>query len=139
MDTYTGHIEYKLVGQGSKSEGFIACLVTSSGESYRLYREGAIEIDDDFFGHFDQQEVEISGELEETGFICVDSVKTLEGLIIHVPEQQLLPTDLVFQPNEELDEKKDCINEEKVSDSNKPVLIPQKRKKSRNNFKRKKK
>ena len=55
MDTYKGHIEYKLAGQGSKSEGFMTYLITPSGESYRLYRKGTFDINDSFFKQFDQQ------------------------------------------------------------------------------------
>lgn len=139
MDTYTGHIEYKLAGQGSKSEGFMTYLITPSGESYRLYRKGTFDINDSFFKQFDQQEVEVNGELEDTGFICTTSVKTSEGKIIHVPEQSSFPSDLVFQPKEESDEETNSINEKKEEPAgNKPVLIRRKKKKSKNNFKRKK-
>ena len=117
MDTYKGHIEYKLAGQGSKSEGFMTYLITPSGESYRLYRKGTFDINDSFFKQFDQQEVEINGELENTGFICTISVKTSEGKLIHVPEQTSFPSDLVFMPKEEKEEASDektvCINEKK--------------------------
>lgn len=143
MDTYTGHIEYKLAGQGSKSEGFMTYLITPSGESYRLYRKGTFDINDSFFKQFDQQEVEVNGELEDTGFICTTSVKTSEGKLIHVPEQTSFPSDLVFMPKEEkeeaLDEKTVCINEKKEPARNKLVLAQRKKKKkSNNNFKRKK-
>lgn len=143
MDTYTGHIEYKLAGQGSKSEGFMTYLITPSGESYRLYRKGTFDINDSFFKQFDQQEVEINGELENTGFICTISVKTSEGKLIHVPEQTSFPSDLVFMPKEEKEEASDektvCINEKKEPAMNKLVLAQRKKKKkSNNNFKRKK-
>lgn len=139
MDTYTGHIEYKLAGQGSKSEGFMTYLITPSGESYRLYRKGTFDINDSFFKQFDQQEVEVNGELEDTGFICTTSVKTSEGKLINVPEQTAFPSDLVFQPKEESDEETNSINEKKEEPAgNKPVLIRRKKKKSNNNFKRKK-
>ena len=143
MDTYKGHIEYKLAGQGSKSEGFMTYLITPSGESYRLYRKGTFDINDSFFKQFDQQEVEINGELENTGFICTISVKTSEGKLIHVPEQTSFPSDLVFMPKEEKDEASDektvCINEKKEPAMNKLVLAQRKKKKkSNNNFKRKK-
>lgn len=139
MDTYTGHIEYKLAGQGSKSEGFMTYLITPSGESYRLYRKGTFDINDSFFKQFDQQEVEVNGELEDTGFICTTSVKTSEGKLIHVPKQTAFPSDLVFQPKEESDEETNSINEKKEEPAgNKPVLIRRKKKKSKNNFKRKK-
>ena len=143
MDTYKGHIEYKLAGQGSKSEGFMTYLITPSGESYRLYRKGTFDINDSFFKQFDQQEVEINGELENTGFICTISVKTSEGKLIHVPEQTSFPSDLVFMPKEEKEEASDektvCINEKKEPDRNKLVLAQRKKKKkSNNNFKRKK-
>ncbi|MCF2581090.1 Uncharacterised protein [uncultured Bacteroides sp.] len=143
MDTYKGHIEYKLAGQGSKSEGFMTYLITPSGESYRLYRKGTFDINDSFFKQFDQQEVEINGELENTGFICTISVKTSEGKLIHVPEQTSFPSDLVFMPKEEKEEASDektvCINEKKEPAMNKLVLAQRKKKKkSNNNFKRKK-
>lgn len=143
MDTYTGHIEYKLAGHGSKSEGFMTYLITPSGESYRLYRKGTFDINDNFFKQFDQQEVEVNGELEDTGFICTTSVKTSEGKLIHVPEQTSFPSDLVFMPKEEKEEASDektvCINEKKEPDRNKLVLAQRKKKKkSNNNFKRKK-
>lgn len=143
MDTYTGHIEYKLAGHGSKSEGFMTYLITPSGESYRLYRKGTFDINDSFFKQFDQQEVEINGELENTGFICTISVKTSEGKLIHVPEQTSFPSDLVFMPKEEKEEASDektvCINEKKEPAMNKLVLAQRKKKKkSNNNFKRKK-
>lgn len=143
MDTYTGHIEYKLAGQGSKSEGFMTYLITPSGESYRLYRKGTFDINDSFFKQFDQQEVEINGELENTGFICTISVKTSEGKLIHVPEQTSFPSDLVFMPKEEKEEASDektvCINEKKEPAMSKLVLAQRKKKKkSNNNFKRKK-
>ncbi|WP_289074245.1 hypothetical protein [uncultured Bacteroides sp.] len=143
MDTYKGHIEYKLAGQGSKSEGFMTYLNTPSGESYRLYRKGTFDINDSFFKQFDQQEVEINGELENTGFICTISVKTSEGKLIHVPEQTSFPSDLVFMPKEEKEEASDektvCINEKKEPARNKLVLAQRKKKKkSNNNFKRKK-
>lgn len=143
MDTYTGHIEYKLAGQGSKSEGFMTYLITPSGESYRLYRKGTFDINDNFFKQFDQQEVEVNGELEDTGFICTTSVKTSEGKLIHVPEQTSFPSDLVFMPKEEKEEASDektvCINEKKEPARNKLVLAQRKKKKkSNNNFKRKK-
>ncbi|WP_289090733.1 hypothetical protein [uncultured Bacteroides sp.] len=143
MDTYKGHIEYKLAGQGSKSEGFMTYLITPSGESYRLYRKGTFDINDSFFKQFDQQEVEINGELENTGFICTISVKTSEGKLIHVPEQTSFPSDLVFMPKEEKEEASDektvCINEKKEPARNKLVLAQRKKKKkSNNNFKRKK-
>lgn len=143
MDTYKGHIEYKLAGQGSKSEGFMTYLITPSGESYRLYRKGTFDINDSFFKQFDQQEVEINGELENTGFICTISVKTSEGKLIHVPEQTSFPSDLVFMPKEEKEEASDektvCINEKKEPTMNKLVLAQRKKKKkSNNNFKRKK-
>lgn len=126
MDTYTGHIEYKLTGHESKSEGFVACLVTPAGTSYRLYRKGAFEINDSFFKQFDQQEVEVNGELENTGFICVASVKSCEGELIQVPELSPLPTDLAFQPKEETVKAK-------------RTLILKKKKKSNNNTSKKKK
>lgn len=143
MDTYTGHIEYKLAGHGSKSEGFMTYLITPSGESYRLYRKGTFDINDSFFKQFDQQEVEVNGELEDTGFICTTSVKTSEGKLIHVPEQTSFPSDLVFMPKEEKEEASDektvCINEKKEPARNKLVLAQRKKKKkSNNNFKRKK-
>ena len=143
MDTYKGHIEYKLAGQGSKSEGFMTYLITPSAESYRLYRKGTFDINDSFFKQFDQQEVEINGELENTGFICTISVKTSEGKLIHVPEQTSFPSDLVFMPKEEKEEASDektvCINEKKEPAMNKLVLAQRKKKKkSNNNFKRKK-
>ncbi len=138
MDTYTGHIEYKLTGQESKSEGFTTCLINSAGTSYRLYRKGAFEINDSFFKQFDQQEVEINGELENTGFICVASVRTSEGKLILVPESPL-PADLVFQPKEESDDGTDCTDDKKEPANTKPTLILKKKKKSNNNFKRKKK
>lgn len=143
MDTYKGHIEYKLAGQESKSEGFMTYLITPSGESYRLYRKGTFDINDSFFKQFDQQEVEINGELENTGFICTISVKTSEGKLIHVPEQTSFPSDLVFMPKEEKEEASDektvCINEKKEPAMNKLVLAQRKKKKkSNNNFKRKK-
>lgn len=143
MDTYKGHIEYKLAGQGSKSEGFMTYLITPSGESYRLYRKGTFDINDSFFKQFDQQEVEINGELENTGFICTISVKTSEGKLIHVPEQTSFPSHLVFMPKEEKEEASDektvCINEKKEPAMNKLVLAQRKKKKkSNNNFKRKK-
>lgn len=143
MDTYKGHIEYKLAGQGSKSEGFMTYLITPSGESYRLYRKGTFDINDSFFKQFDQQEVEINGELENTGFICTISVKTSEGKLIHVPEQTSFPSDLVFMPKEEKEEASDektvCINEKKEPAMNKLVLAQRKKKKKSNNyFKRKK-
>lgn len=143
MDTYKGHIEYKLAGQGSKSEGFMTYLITPSGESYRLYRKGTFDINDSFFKQFDQQEVEINGELENTGFICTISVKTSEGKLIHVPEQTSFPSDFVFMPKEEKEEASDektvCINEKKEPAMNKLVLAQRKKKKkSNNNFKRKK-
>lgn len=130
MDTYTGHIEYKLAGQKSKSEGFMACLITPAGESYRLYRKGAFDINDSFFKQFDQQEVEVKGELENTGFICVTSVRTSEGKLVQVPDQPLLPTDLVFQPAEKSEGKTCCINEKKVPTKNKPTLLLKKRRKA---------
>ena len=116
MDTYKGHIEYKLAGQGSKSEGFMTYLITPSGESYRLYRKGTFDINDSFFKQFDQQ---------------------------HVPEQTSFPSDLVFMPKEEKEEASDektvCINEKKEPAMNKLVLAQRKKKKkSNNNFKRKK-
>ena len=143
MDTYKGHIEYKLAGQGSKSEGFMTHPNTPSGESYRLYRKGTFDINDSFFKQFDQQEVEVNGELEDTGFICTTSVKTSEGKLIHVPEQTAFPSDLVFMPKEEKEEASDektvCINEKKEPAMNKLVLAQRKKKKkSNNNFKRKK-
>ena len=143
MEIYVGHIEYKLAGQGSKSEGFMTYLITPSGESYRLYRKGTFDINDSFFKQFDQQEVEINGELENTGFICTISVKTSEGKLIHVPEQTSFPSDLVFMPKEEKEEASDektvCINEKKEPAMNKLVLAQRKKKKkSNNNFKRKK-
>lgn len=138
MDTYKGHIEYKLAGQGSKSEGFMTYLITPSGESYRLYRKGTFDINDSFFKQFDQQEVEVNGELEDTGFICTTSVKTSEGKIIHVPEQSSFPSELVFQAKEESDEETSCINEEKEPTTKKTVIIRRKKKKNNNNFKRKK-
>lgn len=101
MDTYKGHIEYRLAGQGSKSEGFVASLITSAGISYRLYRKGAFEINDSFFKPFDQQEVEIRGELEDTGFICVVSVELSDGKFIPVPGLPSLPSDLAFHPEDE--------------------------------------
>ena len=126
MDTYKGYIEYRLAGQGSKSEGFVASLITSAGISYRLYRKGAFEINDSFFKPFDQQEVEIRGELEDTGFICVASIQSSEGELIQVPELSPLPSDLVFQPKEEPAKAK-------------PALILKRKKKSNKYFKRKKK
>lgn len=126
MDTYTGHIEYKLTGKESKSEGFAANLITSDGMSYRLYRKGAFEINDNFFKQFDQQEVEVNGELEDTGFICVASVKSSEGELLQALEFPSLPTDLVFQPKEK-------------AAKNKQVLVLKKKKKSNNNIQRRKK
>ena len=96
MDTYAGHIEYKLTGQESKSEGFTATLITPDGTSYRLYRKGAFELNDSFFKQFDQQEVEVNGELEELkkalasavpllnpgGRLCVISFHSLEDRIV---------------------------------------------------------
>lgn len=126
MDTYAGHIEYKLTGQESKSEGFTATLITPGGTSYRLYRKGAFELNDSFFKQFDQQEVEVNGELEDTGFICVSSVQPSEGELIQVPELPPLPTELVFPPREEPEKAK-------------PAPTLKKKKKSKHNTKRKKK
>lgn len=139
MDTYTGHIEYKLSGQESKSEGFMAYLITPAGTSYRLYRKGAFEINDSFFKQFDQQEVEVNGEMENTGFICVTSVKSSEGKLIQVPEQSPLPSDLVFHPQENPDSETSCIEEKKEPAKTKPTLILKRKKKSNNNFKKRKK
>ena len=126
MDTYTGHIEYKLSGQESKSEGHVTLLITPAGTTYRLYRKGAFELNDSFFKQFDQQDVKVNGELENTGFICVASIQSSEGELIQVPELSPLPSDLVFQPKEEPAKAK-------------PALILKRKKKSNKYFKRKKK
>ena len=138
MDTYKGHIEYKLVGQKSKSEGFVANLITSTETSYRLYRKGVFEINDNFFKQFDQQEVEINGELEDSGFICVTSIKSADGNLIQVPEQPSLSPDLVFHPKEESNERTGNTENQKKRTKAKPALILKKKKKSNNNFKRRK-
>ena len=71
MDTYKGHIEYKLAGQGSKSEGFMTYLITPSGESYRLYRKGTFDINDSFFKQFDQQFRRETNPCTGTNFISI--------------------------------------------------------------------
>lgn len=127
MNTYTGLVEYKPTGQESKSEGFAACLITSSGTSHRLYRKGAFEINDSFFRQFDRQEVEINGELEDTGFICVTSVRTSEGKLIPVPEPSL-PSDLTFRPKEGTDAGTGDTDEKKEPAKSKAALIFKKKK-----------
>ena len=122
MEIYVGHIEYKLLGQKSKSEGFVANLITSTETSYRLYRKGVFEINDNFFKQFDQQEVEINGELEDSGFICVTSIKSADGNLIQVPEQPSLSPDLVFHPKEASNERTGNTENQKKRTKAKPVL-----------------
>ena len=134
MDAFIGHIEYKPTGQGSKSEGFGAFLITPEGVSYRLYRKGVFEISDSFFEPFDQQEVEINGELEETGFICVISIKSSESGLIQIPESPFLASDLVFHSEDtssNTGEKNELIRVKHQSFNRK--------KKTNNSLKRKKK
>ena len=75
---------------------------------------------------FQAVRVEVNGELENTGFICVSSVQPSEGELIQVPELSPLPTELVFPPKEEPEKAK-------------PAPTLKKKKKSKHNTKRKKK
>lgn len=77
MDTISGVVLIKSENKGSKSEGNVAYLVTLCNDEpqiFRLYREEAFNVNDNFFIKWDKKEVLVLGEIEMSTWIKVTSI-----------------------------------------------------------------
>ena len=74
----TGVLKREFLNKNSKSEGRMALLYTVDGGQYKLYRADHLPVEDDFFADFDEQEVEVEGQIEErTGYLCVSDIRVV--------------------------------------------------------------
>ncbi len=96
MDVTKGKISIVTAYEGSKSEGKIAVLTTVEGEDYTLYRSGRMPQGDTFFVPMDGKEADVTGSIEDNGYICVESVTTADGTIYDSATYN--PTQVVSKP-----------------------------------------
>lgn len=76
--TFQGVLLLKKLYEESKSEGIYAFLQTEDDTLYQLYRPDIYPADDALFFSFENQNVEIVGELERGEFIAVQSIKPID-------------------------------------------------------------
>lgn len=62
----------------SKSAGRQAWLITSDMKIYILYREGLMDINDDYFEEFDRLDVILEGEVQNEKWLEVKFIKNEE-------------------------------------------------------------
>ena len=75
----TGILKWEFLNKDSKSEGRMALLTTANGEQYKLYRVDHLPVEDDFFAEYDQQQVEVEGQIEtRTGYLCVSEIRVIK-------------------------------------------------------------
>ena len=82
METKSGVVDWRMVAQGSKSEGHRAVLRGNDGQEYVLYRSGMLPANDAFFAPYNKQQLTVKGNVEATGdqcYLCVDSLQLNDG------------------------------------------------------------
>lgn len=80
MDTIKGRIKIELMYEGSKSEGYVATLITDNAGTYILYRKDNLPQNDKFLASFDNMNVEIEGIIDnDDNHVCVSSVTLPDG------------------------------------------------------------
>lgn len=82
MERIEGIIKIEERTNGSKSQGAVAIITTGDGKEYILYRSEMLPENDPFFTQFNNQNVVINGETETSGYICVASVESENGVIM---------------------------------------------------------
>lgn len=75
---FVGIIILKHELPGSKSEGVFAYLQAEEEKMYRLYRPEVYPINDSFFYPFENEWVEVEGELERENFIAIEWIRKMK-------------------------------------------------------------
>ena len=99
METRSGIIDWRMVAEGSKSEGYRAVLRGDDGQEYVLYRAGMLPVGDAFFAPYDKQQLTAKGAVEMTGdqcYLCVDSLVLSDGKELSAQPESLFAPDLIF-------------------------------------------
>ena len=115
METKSGIIDWRMVAEGSKSEGHKAVLRSSDGQEYILYRAGMLPVNDAFFAPYDKQQLTAKGAVEMTGeqrYLCVDSLVLGDGKELSAQPEALFAPGPIF------------IQKEVAAEDRKPVEIP---------------
>lgn len=124
METKSGIISWRMVAQGSKSEGHRAVLCCEDGQEYILYRAGMLPANDAFFAPYDKQKLTAKGTVEMMGdqcYLCVESLVLSEGKELSAqPESMFAPGPIFI--------KKEAPAEENNSGDS-PKRLPRKLKK----------
>lgn len=76
---YKGIIWIRNTAAGSKSDGNKAYFIDSEFNHYQLYRKGAYEINDTFFYPYHLTSVQVKGEIQNKGWIMVESVDYIDA------------------------------------------------------------
>lgn len=91
MDKFLGILTYEYSSKGSKSEGYMPYL-TIGDESdttvYKLYREGVLSLNDNYFEPFDKQQVEVEGRIVMESWIEVKSMAAIVDVECEVVEDR---------------------------------------------------
>ena len=99
METRSGIIDWRMVAEGSKSEGHRAELRSDDGQEYILYRAGMLPVGDAFFAPYDKQQLTAKGTVEMTGdqcYLCVESLVLSDGKELSAQPESLSAPDLIF-------------------------------------------
>ena len=99
METRSGIIDWRMVAEGSKSEGHRAVLRSDDGQEYILYRAGMLPVGDAFFAPYDKQQLTAKGTVEMTGdqcYLCVESLVLSDGKELSAQPESLFAPGPIF-------------------------------------------
>ena len=99
MDTRYGVLDWRMVAEGSKSEGHRAVLRSDDGQEYILYRAGMLPADDVYFAPYAKQQLTAKGTVEMTGdrcYLCVDSLVLSDGKVLSAQPENLFAPGPIF-------------------------------------------
>ena len=99
MDTRYGVLDWRMVAEGSKSEGHRAVLRSDDGQEYILYRAGMLPAGDTFFAPYAGQQLTAKGAVEMTGdrcYLCVDSLVLSDGKVLSAQPENLFAPGPIF-------------------------------------------
>ena len=87
---YKGIIWIRNTAAGSKSDGNKAYFIDSEFNHYQLYRKEAYEINDTFFYPYHLTSVVVKGEIQNKGWIMVESVDYSDAPVPSIPNTKNL-------------------------------------------------
>lgn len=95
MEKHTGIIIIKSTLSGSKSDGNKAFLISDNFKTYQLYRNGVLDVNDEYFYPFHKKNIVLTGDIQRDKWILVDSVVELDDNFLLNEETNFKPIKFV--------------------------------------------